>query len=89
MQTNCPRILLVTAAGKLDILSIRCRSLCCDCDFYAVESILSFVITETSSVGFGPQANYTDRSTAAAGEVRTPFGVIGYCVVSATDSYVF
>jgi hypothetical protein len=37
--------------------------------------------------GLSPQANYTDRATAAVGEVVPTFAGIGCCMVSATDSH--
>jgi hypothetical protein len=37
--------------------------------------------------GLSPQANYTDRATAAVGEVVPTFEGRGCYVVSATDSY--
>jgi hypothetical protein len=37
--------------------------------------------------GLSPQANYTDRATAAVGEVVPTFAGRGCYVVSATDSH--
>jgi hypothetical protein len=37
--------------------------------------------------GLSPQANYTDRATAAVGEVASTFAGRGCYVVSATDSH--
>jgi hypothetical protein len=37
--------------------------------------------------GLSPQANYTDRATAAVGEVVPTFADRGCCVVSATGPH--
>jgi hypothetical protein len=43
--------------------------------------------TKTKLRGLSPQANYTDRATAAVGEVVPTFVGRGCYVVSATDSH--
>jgi hypothetical protein len=42
---------------------------------------------KTKLRGISPQANYTDRATAAVGEVVPTFAGRGCYVVSATDSH--
>jgi hypothetical protein len=42
--------------------------------------------TKTKLRGLSPQANYTDRATAAVGQVVPTFAGRGCCVVSATNS---
>jgi hypothetical protein len=37
--------------------------------------------------GLSPQANYTDRATAAVGEIMRTFAGRGYYMVSAKDSH--
>jgi hypothetical protein len=44
-------------------------------------------LTKTKLRGLSPQANYTDRATAAVGGVVPTFAVRGCYVVSATDSH--
>jgi hypothetical protein len=43
--------------------------------------------TKTKLRGLSPQANYTDRATAAVGEVAPTFAGRGCYVVSTTDSH--
>jgi hypothetical protein len=45
------------------------------------------ILKKTKLRGLSPQANYTDRATAAVGEVVPTFAGRGYYVVSATDSH--
>jgi hypothetical protein len=46
-----------------------------------------FLQTKTKLRGLSPQANYTDRATAAVDEVVPTFADRGCYVVSATDSH--
>jgi hypothetical protein len=48
---------------------------------------VSILYTKTKLRGLSPQANYTDRTTAAVGEVVSTFAGRGCYVVSATDSH--
>jgi hypothetical protein len=48
---------------------------------------MNYKQTKNKLRGLSPQANYTDRATAAVGEVVPTFADRGCCVVSATDSH--
>jgi hypothetical protein len=49
--------------------------------------VMTQLIKKKKLRGLSPQANYTDRATAAVGEVVPTFAGRGCYVVSATDSY--
>jgi hypothetical protein len=55
--------------------------------FLAFSSVLVVYATKTKLRGLSPQANSTDRATAAVGEVVPTFAGRGCYVVSATDSH--
>jgi hypothetical protein len=52
-----------------------------------VFSDVTLSAAKLNSVAVSPQANYTDRATAAVGEVVPTFASRGCYVVSATDSH--
>jgi hypothetical protein len=60
----------------------------CACVLKAAECLRLCTISKLNSVAFSPQANYTDRATAALSAKLVPtFADRGCYVVSATDSY--